>query len=476
MLTASSGLHPSDLRFTVQARYRPFDLIAPNFVQHAAQPGATRGMVRAPAGPRAPFATVLLDVADPGEGVAAGLVAEGANAVLVRYDPARRCVSIEVTREGTAAVAARARVTRKVARATRFGFAFALNGNAVVALADTGSGWRPLLRSRITALVDLRRPEALSAYRYGYGAPHGGGAVLEAARAGYFGQTGLRDPHLVTYADGTPYIRDGKAYVTFTQAGLGFFEAAHWGVWTLDLADPGRLEQVAQVFFERHGLVLGDHAGHIVYDDRDGVFIVAVSGWGDFPADGVRVHYARVREDVLSGVHVLRTRPMPLPTEASCWDPAIARIDDRWHVAFVESPSQSPFRFHPAVAHGRPGGDVDDLMLAGRDAAAAQTEGTIVAKIGGTWYLLASDGAARCYRVYDLRARPLGVLGAPYGTNIPHPMVVPVPDQRRTRYLMVTFDGVQYAKRQLGYGTHGDVLVMTAPQTLPGQEFPPRTA
>ncbi|MGH3329503.1 MAG: hypothetical protein ACRDPT_17220 [Streptomycetales bacterium] len=463
-----------DLRFTTQARYRPFDLIAPNFVQHEGQPGTASGIVRAPAGPRAPFAAVVLDVADPGDGVAAGLVADPEDAILVRYTPATSRVAIEVTRQGRGTVAAQARVARRLARAP-LRFAFAVNENLVVALADTGSGWQPLLRSRITALVDLRRPEALSRYAYGYGAPHGGHAVLGGARAGYFGQAGVRDPHLVTYADGTPYIRDGRAYLTFTQAGLGFFEAAHWGVWRLDLADPTRIEQVAQLFFERDGLVLGDHAGHIVYDDRAGAFIVAASGWGDFASEGVRVHYTRVRDDVLSGVHVLRTRPMPLPTRASCWDPAMARIGDRWHVAFVESPSQSPFRFHPAVGLGRPGGDVDDLSLAGRDTSARQTEGTIVAKIGGSWYLLASDGEARRYRVYDLRARLLGELAAPYGSNIPHPMVIPVPENRRTRYVMVTFDGDQFAERQLGYGTHGDVLVMTAPQTRPGHEFPPRT-
>ena len=70
--------------------------------------------------------------------------------------------------------------------------------------------------------------------------------------------------------------------------------------------------------------------------------------------------------------------------------------------------------------------------------------------------------------------RLLGTMNAPYGTNIPHPMVLPVTEGSRTRYMMVTFDGTQYAEPALGYGTHGDFLVMTAPETWDRPEFPPR--
>jgi hypothetical protein len=40
-------------------------------------------------------------------------------------------------------------------------------------------------------------------------------------------------------------------------------------------------------------------------------------------------------------------------------------------------------------------------------------------------------------------------------------MVFPVTERARTRYMMVTFDGTQFAEPILGYGTHGDFLVMT---------------
>jgi hypothetical protein len=425
--------------------------------------------VRTGVGPSAPFATVMLDVARVPEGgrLAAGLVEDERNGVVVTYDGATRRVAVEVLRNGSSTIAAAV----DASLAAPFRFAFSVNENYVTALADTGSGWQPLVRARITDLLDLRPPATLARLQYGYGTLGGGRASFDGVRAGYFGEAGVRDPHVVTHADGTPFIRNGKVYLTLTQAGLGFFQAAHWGVWTLDLADPTRLEQVANLFFLRHGVVLGDHAGQIVYDDARGEFILAMSGWGDFDFQGVHVHYTRTRANVLSGVHVLPTTPMPLPTDVSSWDPAIARIGTRWHVAFVESPSQDPFLFHPAIAVSRPGGGLDRLTLAGRDESVDQTEGTILQKIGGTWYLLASDGDARNYRVYDLRANLLGHLNAPYGTNIPHPMIFPVTERNRTRYMMVTFDGTQYAEPVLGYGTHGDFLVMSAPETRRGREF-----
>jgi hypothetical protein len=460
-----------DLRFALTEQYRPFALLAPGFEQDDSPGGRLSQVVRTGAGPPAPFASVVLDVAElePGTTVVAGLVQDESNSVLAVYDEAARRVRIEVTRGGTRTVVGQA----DASPAPPFAFAFVVCENQVTVLVDEGDGFQPLLtrRDQVAALVDLRRPDVLAAHRYGYGA-RDGAVTLRRARAGLFGQAGVRDPHVVQWPDGTPYIRDGKLYLTLTNAGLGFFQQAHWGVWTLDLADPTKLEQVANLYFARDGVIVGDHAGQIVYDG--GVFHLAMSSWGDFAFRGVHIRYATVAANVLSGVHVIPTRRLPLPTTQSSWDPALTRIRGRWHVGFVESPSQTPFSFHPALAVGRPGGGFDEgLVLAGRDDSVDQTEGTILQKVFHRWYLLASDGDARRYRVYDLNVRHLGYLNAPYGTNIPHPMVVPIPERGRTRWMMLTFDGTQYAEPVLGYGGHGDFLVMEAGRTR-GQEFPPR--
>jgi hypothetical protein len=50
-----------------------------------------------------------------------------------------------------------------------------------------------------------------------------------------------------------------------------------------------------------------------------------------------------------------------------------------------------------------------------------------------------------------------GRLQAPYPTNIPHPQTIPLPDGSQ---LLVTFDGTGFAEETMGYGGHGDVIVM----------------
>jgi hypothetical protein len=515
----SPALSPLDLDFSIIEQFRPFDLLPRRFTQvrerfadaaaagryagagtqaesRSARAGrvgealrvrsaaATPTLFRTGARPVAPFATVIVSTGSTAQGsggeaaVVAGLVRDARNYVVASFDAGRDAtrgtVSIDVVVDGVRTRAASGRADlRGPAR-----FAFVVNENYVTALVGNATSWTPVTQSRVTELVDLRDPAVLRNYRYGFGAAGADATVdITGLEAGYFGLAGIRDPHVVNYSDGTPYIRDNKLYFTATQAGLSFFQAAHWGVWTLDLDDPRRIEPVAQIFFARGGLVLGDHAGHIVVDERDGGFHVAASSWGDFNFEGVHVRYVRTFEDVLRGVHVLETQRLALPTRVDSWDPAMVRIDNRWYVGFVESPYQDPVRgfdFHPALARGAVGGRPTRLARVGADLTRGETEGIILQKIGGRWYLLASDGDDRQYRVYDLSVRLLGFLDAPYGTNIPHPQIVPIAEGGRTRYLMITFNGTQYFEPLLGYGTHGDFIVMRAAQTVRGSEFPLR--
>jgi hypothetical protein len=272
--------------------------------------------------------------------------------------------------------------------------------------------------------------------------------------------TGLRDPHVVQHADGRPHVRDGRVHLTWTCAGLGFFQQAHMGVFSMALDDPADLRHEAQLFVTRDGLLLGDHAGQIVRDDEHGRWIVANSSWGDFDVTGVHVRHATTTEDVLTGTHVLATERTPLPTSVSSWDPGMTRIDGRWQVSFVESPSQEPFDFHPALARGRAGaGFPVGLERVGADTDLHQCEGPLLQHVAERWWLLASDGDAREYPVYDLQMRRAGRLDAPYPSNIPHPQIIERPGGGS---LLVTFDGAQFHPKVMGYGGHGDVVVMTS--------------
>jgi hypothetical protein len=526
-LTRSGGAHidsPTDLEFHVVNQTRPFNLVAPRFVtwqdsfsrtrsydELTPTPESSGGSTRVSGGTlavsgqdfftlfrsssrqQAPYASVIVDVASfagadgaTHDTVLAGLAKDAGSFVVAWYNDATKQGGIDLAVDGTQQTL----TTVDLDLGAPCRLAFGLTSTTVVLLVDAGDGFTPVAKANLAGKLDLRRPDALRDYHNTFGVRASSGTVtLSAVRAGYFGETGLRDPHLVTYADGTPYLRDGKAYFTFTQAGLAFFETAHWGVWTVDLTTY-ELEQVGNLFFQRDGqdAVLGDHAGHIVMYEANDRWILLNSTWGDFNGTNVQVNYRTVTgsTDVLHGVHVLRTQKLPLPVDQLAtehvgqWDPCLVHIGQRWYFAFVNA--SKFFVFYPALARTARGRDFTHLdELVGADASKNATEGTILQKFGGSWFVLASNGddsppeTQQQYPVYDLGMKQVGALDAPHPTNIPWPMVFPVPLRGgNDRWVMVTFNGTQYHGDLLGYGTHGDVVVMEARPITSPHEFPPR--
>ena len=243
--------------------------------------------------------------------------------------------------------------------------------------------------------------------------------------------------------------------LTATSAGPGFFDTAHTSVWELDPAQPS-LRHLSDVFFRRPDRpgVYGDHASHLLRDgDR---WLLATSTWGDFDPDRrgatVTATLAETDADLLSGRHVLDTRPLALPTtgltSVGVWDPHLVRTDDGWLAAYVSA--NKFFRFRPVLASGP---SLDDLTLRGSAGRRQKTEGPTLHRVDGEWRLLASDGAKRRYPVFDLDVNQVGEIDAPYPTNIPWPTLLETDDG----LLMIGFDGEPAGGPLTGYGTHGTV-------------------
>ncbi|MGY1652065.1 hypothetical protein [Geodermatophilus sp. SYSU D01119] len=451
------------LSFTEVARTRPRSLLAP--FPDVDRPGPVAGWPAGlGAGPRAPFCAVVLDLEEGDDGdadgdgdgdgedadgeAACGLLLPG-GPVLARLDEAAGRVELAAT--GVVLVSA-------PAAAAPSGLACVVQENRVTVLVRRGD-WVPVLTADVSARVDLRLPAVLASAEYAAGAR---GPRVRRVRAGCSGPAGVRDPQVVRTADGRALVRDGRLYLTMTGAGLGGFRQASWGVWTLALDDPTRAEQVAALYTARDGLLLGDHAGQLVVDEDAGTTTVLVSSWGDHDERrGVHLRTATTGADLLSGVHVLDTAPVDLPTAGSAWDPSLARIGGRWLLAFTECDSFGPprYRFHPALAATDDADPVRGLVRVAADPGLQQTEGTLLVPAGEGWVVLASDRDAGRYLVHDTRLRRLGELAAPFGTNIPHAMVVPGGPDGATPWL-VTFDGTPWHGHLLGYGTHGDLVVM----------------
>src|SRR5215218_10819202 len=277
-----TSLEPTDFHFTTRERFRPFNLLAKNFVRlddsfntntegnytklRPAPPNYDDGdvtisngklrfvegsetsneyytILKSGTGQRAPYATVIIDVASlPNGRVYAGLYQNGNNYVHAYYDKDTHTVGLEAEVGGQYFLLGGAPVPVEewALFDVPFRFAFVANENEVTALvgdpASEVGNYRPLIKRDVKyetgGLLDLRERDVLAAFNNGFGARSETGSTiaLDRVRAGYFGEAGVRDPHVVQYADGTPYIKNNKLFFTLTNAGLGLFEKAHWTV------------------------------------------------------------------------------------------------------------------------------------------------------------------------------------------------------------------------------------------------------
>ncbi|WP_090968076.1 hypothetical protein [Nocardioides exalbidus] len=431
-------------RLEVVRRLRPFDLLAPG----ARQLGAGRHALPSPA----PYVAATAAVAS-GE-VALHLAGHRLAAVLDDGSVSLTVTGAHGSRE------LRSRRFHRAESPTALGVT--LTGTHLTAWSREAEGWVARARHDLREVVDTRDEAALADLHVVL--PDGGGS------AGGFGQLGLRDVRFVTEEDGSP-LRDGdQLWLTATSAGPGFFDTAHTSVWRFDPVDLA-LSHSADLFFRRPDRpgVFGDHATHLLRSG--GRWLVATSTWGDFEQpttragrrtpSGLRVTLAESGDDLLRGTHVLDTRELPLPTDGlesiATWDPHLVRRDGGWLVGFVSA--RKFFDFHPVLAGGP---SLDDLRLLGAATDRRATEGTTVLDVDGELVVLASDGRdshrgqrAR-FPVLDLAMRDVGVLDAAYPTNLPWPTLAHVDGS----WLMATFNGRPAGGRLLGYGTHGDLVVM----------------
>jgi hypothetical protein len=437
--------------FEIVARRRPVDLVSP---ATRAEPGSAGFTLPQPA----PYAAIT--AGDIGARATLAFVS-GAVRLELRYHDGGFALAITDATGRTTHHRSR-RAGRAEAPVTELGLT--LTGTHVTAFGREHGRWRARARHDLLDRVDARDHGFLGALE---GRVDGQvGSVV----AGAFGQLGLRDLRLVSHADGTPYRDGGLLLLTATHAGPGFFDAAHTGVWSLDPAELS-LTHRADLFFHRPDRpgVYGDNATHLLRDGER--WLVATSTWGDFAGSrrtaGVGVTLAESTDDLLSGRHVLDTRPLPLPTDGlrsvGTWDPHLVRSDGRWLVGFVSA--RRFFDFHPALAEGE---SLHDLRLVAAVTDRRATEGTTLLRVDGRWVVLASDGRdgrrgqRERFPVFDTSLREIGALDAPYPTNLPWPTLARIGEGEGDGWLMVAFNGRPEGGRLVGYGSHGDVVLMRA--------------
>lgn len=455
--------------FEIVATRRPVDLVAPATAA-ACPAGALHPLPRP-----APYAALRADVA-PDVAVSERVelvLLSGTDRLVGWWDPVSGTVGLEVTTTG--------RTTRHVSRRRGHvphrpvALALTLTGTHLTLFCADGTGdpggsgdpgdtgWQAHARHDLAGRCDTHSPDWTAALRAG--APDAPVGLLRDVVAGGFGQLGLRDLRFVSTPEGD-CVRDGEhLLLSATSAGPGFFDTAHTSLWRLH-PETLTLEHASDLWFRRDGAsgrtgVFGDHATHVV---RDGdTWLVATSTWGDFDRVDrpVRVVLAETTSDLRAGEHVLAARAWALPTDGfrsvGVWDPHLLRTGEGWRVGYVSA--RRYFSFHPVLAAGP---TLDDLQVTAVDTARRATEGTTWLPLDGHLRVLASDGrdgargARERFVVLDEALQEVGVLDAPYPTNLPWPTLARLDDG----WLLATFDGTPAGGDLLGYGTHGDVVLM----------------
>lgn len=348
------------------------------------------------------------------------------------------------------------------------------NKNTVSAYLDTGYGVRFITSADISSYFDLRTPSVLKSFKVDMGFFSGSSATwkIDRFQVGYFGQVGMRDQTIVTYKDGTPYIKDNKLYFSATSAGIG---DGHCGVYTLDL-ETYKTEKIGMIFVYRSSKVYNDLATHIIFDETINKFKLLISTWGNGFGAGssLDVLYKIVDENILYGINIIEdmtTLALTGTTSYNVYDPYMIynSSDGYWYIAYtiVTDMTFSGDPFYTSLDKTK---DFVTFTNIDDDSLNTGYEGTKMQKIGNNWYVFASNDTY-C-RVYDLTMTYKGNLNfeMPLSTYTqPHAMVVPINKNGKTNFILMSFDTTKYSTSDF---TWGCLVIEEATETEDGYEFP----
>lgn len=307
-------------------------------------------------------------------------------------------------------------------------------------------------------------------------------------QAGSVGAAGVRDPHIVTYPDGRPYIQGSKVFFTATDQYGG------WSTWSLDLSN-NTLARLGQIFSDRGGHTYADAAGHLVYDPANGIYRAMVPSWGSATGNNPNIFYGTASistNDLLSaGSHVVS--PMTQMTfgigSNIGWDPFLTC--DEWNYSTSSCPhwllayTTTTATFNPALftSTSDPSANTWTEVAAPLDTGyegstiirTATTNGssgvTYVAAFGGQ-----SNGIPRSSKVYSVSSMSLlGSINVMWpavnqqtgGENAAWPMMFAYGNKE----YILSFDSTQFGSATSGT-TMGNLVISTAPKYSTANNWP----
>lgn len=408
------------------------------------------------------------------QSVGVGLIRDISNYLMVIYDSINKILKVDIKLNGETV----SRVETNIELTEPCKIGFCQNENSISMFLNKGNGWEYINHAgSYKGVLDLTNPINMKDWYHGYAifTNKANTVKLNSFRSGAFGQVGVRDHNLIRYTDGTPLIINNEVYLSATSGGVrNSIPGSHWSVFSMNLSSY-EVKERAKILIKREGLVLGDHAGNIVYDNNENCFHIFVSNWGDWTNVGpAKIVYGKCYNDLLNGIHVIdEVRYLNIPTTVagnSAYDPDVVKYDDKWHIFYTESSKTADTNsFSAHVA----GDTLDNLMQVAddRSALSGSYEGCKVQKIGGEWFVFSSNLTEyRCCKAEDM-SFVCNVKAPEIGNNSakPHFTIIPIPYGNKTKLIVVSFDNTQYSS--IGIHTRGNWYVFENDKLLDGYEF-----
>lgn len=312
-------------------------------------------------------------------------------------------------------------------------------------------------------LIDLRRKKYIRSFEYRLltKLDAGESVVIKEATAALTSGAGQADLCAITYKDGSPFLDQGRLWVTMTIRGRHFPQ----GVFSIDPSVfDVRLEGV--IAFDRgDGLLRNELGSHIYYDkeaDEWRGLTVGMSSWYDpkapwFDPDkkiDKKLWAISSKKDPRFGFSIMKAKPVVLPDASE--DPHIIYDKEagKWRVlacAWGKGKTKGQF---PATLYESDNWDGPYEIIAGP--VGVNSTGCLLQKFGSKYYALfgSSDRKFYVYSYPDLKQLgSLNMFRPPWDDKIKTrcwPNVIPLPDGYPAPYISLTMDRVRYP----GIGSH----------------------
>jgi len=308
-------------------------------------------------------------------------------------------------------------------------------------------------------LIDLRRKEHIRSFEYRLGTKLDAGefVVIKEATASLTSGAGQADLCAITYKDGSPFLDQGRLWVTMTIRGRHFPQ----GVFSIDPSVfDVRLEGV--IAFDRNdGLLRNELGSHIFYDKEAKEWrglTVGMSAYYDIDKKtGKQIWAISSKKDPRFGFSVMKAKPVILPNSSE--DPHIIydHKAQKWRVlacAWGKGKGKGQF---PATLYESDNWDGPYKIIAGP--VEVNSTGCLLQKFGSRYYALfgSHDKKFYVYSYPDLKQLgSLDMFRPPWNDSLNSrcwPNVIPLPDGYPAPYISLTMDRVNYPG--LGGWTYG---------------------